>query len=500
MPASFLNGVEVIEVERGLQPFRVPRTAVIGLVGTAPMHLVSPTDRTVNKPMLVRSARDAARLFGTVKDSTGYTIPKALDAIAKQGGALVIVINVFDPARHRALGSDIATAGSHSVTNNLATVSTGAAHGLQPSDFVEITGFTGTLVPLNQSFVRVKTVPSSTTFTFDLTATAITSTASTDGTVRKITFAPATVLPSDIIGGTTATGRYGMEAFRDAMSLFNFAPKILISPSYSPLAGVREAMDVMARALRGVCIADMPAGTNVQDAIQSRGTSGPYNYNTGSSRMLITFPHLMVYDVATDTEEIQPYSQFLAGVIAASDTNRGYWWSPSNTEIDGIIGTEFPLTSDETDENSDANVLNEVGIVATYSSFGTGVLTWGNRSAMWPSNPNPKNFINVRRTADVIDETIKRNSRVFLARPIQAPLIEDVLDSVNAFLNTLAGIGAILPGAECTFNPDDNPVDQLALGKLKFQYAFMPPTPLERLTYESFVDINLLKNAFPATT
>src|SRR5229473_7402 len=92
MPASFLHGIEVIEVPNGPVPVSVVKSAVIGLVGSAPSLAVAP-----NTPTLVSSALDAAN-FGPI--IRGYTIPYALAAIQAQGAGQAIVVNVLDPTRH----------------------------------------------------------------------------------------------------------------------------------------------------------------------------------------------------------------------------------------------------------------------------------------------------------------------------------------------------------------------------------------------------------------
>ena len=38
MPASFLHGVETIEIEKGARTIKTVKTAVVGLVGTAPLE------------------------------------------------------------------------------------------------------------------------------------------------------------------------------------------------------------------------------------------------------------------------------------------------------------------------------------------------------------------------------------------------------------------------------------------------------------------------------
>lgn len=37
------------------------------------------------------------------------------------------------------------------------------------------------------------------------------------------------------------------------------------------------------------------------------------------------------------------------------------------------------------DPNSEANLLNEAGIITVFNSYGTGIRLWGNRSAAFPS-------------------------------------------------------------------------------------------------------------------
>ena len=104
MPASFLHGIEVLEVDSGPVPVTVVKSAVIGLVGTAPSWAVAAPASVpaINTPTLVSSARDAANFGPLVR---GYTIPYALAAIQNQGAGQAIVVNVFrsDPAFH--LGS-----------------------------------------------------------------------------------------------------------------------------------------------------------------------------------------------------------------------------------------------------------------------------------------------------------------------------------------------------------------------------------------------------------
>ncbi len=99
MPASFLHGVEVIELATGPAPITVVKSSVIGLVGTAPSWALAPSQTApgISTPTLVSSAQDAAKFGPAVQ---GYTIPYALNAMLNQGAGQAIVVNVFDITKH----------------------------------------------------------------------------------------------------------------------------------------------------------------------------------------------------------------------------------------------------------------------------------------------------------------------------------------------------------------------------------------------------------------
>ena len=406
MPASFLHGVETIEVQKGSVTIKTVKTAVIGLVGTAPISTVDADYKTVNEPVLILNEVDAAKYFG--ENTAGYTIPQALSAIFAQGSGIVIAVNVFDPSVHNAV---------------------------------------------------------------------------------------ADVSVSDINGSIDAlTGkRTGMKAFEDCYSLFGYYPKTIIAPVFCEDDAVVTQINTLCNKIRAMGIVDAPVGTTVQEAITARGPEGTINFNFASERLIFCYPHLKVYDSDADSEVIQPYSQWLAGVIAAKDIDKGYWWSPSNTEILGITGVEKQLTSMISDPSSEVNTLNEAGIVTVFNSYGSGLKTWGNRSSAYPTSTVPTNFINVRRTADILHESVEYSMLQFIDYPITNGLIDSICESVNAFIRTLIGRGALIDG-KCSYNPAKNSVEEIANGHLVFDIEFMPPTPAERITFESFINIQLLKS------
>ena len=474
MAANFLHGVETIELDIGPRPIRGVKTAVVGIVGTAPMLDVAAGDRTLNSFKLITNDRDARRYFGS--DRTGFSLPWALDAIFDQGnGPIVLAVNVLDPATH--------------VTEAADEVLTLDANGTVQLAHPQVSAL------VIKSSDGAATRALGTDYTVDLAEGKVTKVAGLV-TGDKATYNwldPSLITSADIIGEVDGAGdRTAMQSFLDTYQELGFYPKLLVNPGFSSANAVATEMQVMATKLRAIALIDAPIGTTVQDAITGRGPAGSINFNYSGDRMVLCYPHVKKYDPATDSELLRPMSPCLAGRFGATDQARGYWWSASNQEILGITGVEIKLTSMINDPTTETNLLNEAGIVTLFNSFGTGIRTWGNRSAAWPTLTHPRNFINIRRTADVIHESIEYSMLQFLDAPITDALIDAITESVNMFLRTLIMRGALIDG-KCLWDKSKNPYTEIALGHLTFDVIFMPPPPLERITFESFIDIKMLQ-------
>lgn len=468
MAANYLHGVETIELKKGPVPVQVVKSAVIGLVGIAPKG-------AKNTLTLVQSAQDAAQ-FGS--ELPGFTIPQALSAIMKQGAATILVVNVFDDT------ADVVevSAETKTITNGKAKLT------YAPIKDLVVTNNAGTTTFVKDTDYSIDEFGNLTVLNF----TSIPEASTIKATYKRLD--PTLIANADIIGTTNASDvSTGLQLFDKAFNLFGFTARILIAPGYSSINAIAVELIAKADKYRGHALLDAPAGTTVANAIAGRGPSGAINFYTSSKRAVLCYPMLKAYDTATDANQDRPYSQFLAGVIAATDLNEGYWVSPSNKEIKGIVGVERTITWAINDANTNANLLNEKGITTIAMGYGTGIRTWGNRSAAFPTFTDPSNFICVQRTADILHESLELAMLQFIDRPINNATIDAIKETVNAFMRTLIGRGALVDG-NCTYDPAKNPPTELAAGHLTFDLNFMPPTPAERITFESFIDINLLKS------
>jgi phage tail sheath protein FI len=470
MAANYLHGIETTEVENGPRAIRVVKSAVIALVGTAPIGPVNELTQSLNET-------DAAQ-FGS--HLTGFSIPEALEGIYDFGTGTVLVVNVLDPAVHR---TNVADQEKQFGDNELLQLEHGAlqlltiksADGVNTYDLG--TDYTVNMLTGRVTRLATGSIPANAQVKADYTHAD-----------------PSKVTPADIIGGVTVAGRRtGLKAFQDSYNLLGYFPKIFIAPGFSTLNSVSVELIISAVQLSAFTYVDAPIGTTVQQVIAGRGPAGAINFNTSSDRVRLCYPHVKVYDAATDGSRLQPLSIRAAGLRAKIDNDKGYWWSSSNQELVGVIGLERPLTARVDDANSEVNLLNENGITTVFNSFGTGLRLWGNRSAAWPTVTHMRNFENVRRTKDVVDESIRYSSLQFVDQPVTDSLLTSITESVNLFIRKLVGDEALL-GGECWYDPARNPQTELELGHVLFSYKLGVPVPFERGTFETEITGEYLVN------
>lgn len=299
--------------------------------------------------------------------------------------------------------------------------------------------------------------------------------------------APATAAAetlANVLGGVdAATGAYtGVHALLAARTALDVTPRILCAPGFThqrpedpQAAGTTLANPVVAELLgiaerlRAVVIADGPNGTDA-DALASRA-------DWGSPRIYLVDPWAKVMKGTAIVSE--PLSARVAGLIAKTDNDRGFWWSPSNQVLNGIIGLGRPVDFTLGDANCRANHLNENDVATVIRE--DGFRLWGNRTC----SDDPKwAFLSVRRTADMINDSLLRAHLWAVDRNITKTFLEDVTEGVNAYLRSLKAQGAIL-GGRCWPDPDLNSPANIAAGKVYFNFDFTPPYPAEHITFRS---------------
>lgn len=477
MPVQYLHGTEELPVEAGVREISVVRSSVIALVGTAPAG-------GQQSLILVQKNSDLAQ-FGAALP--GFTIPQSLKLIFANQPTQVLVVNVYDSAQAAVTKETVVIANGK---GKLANPQKGAlTTWYQSNGTTTVAAVLGTDYSIDV-FGNIKVL----------------STLLADATY-KITYNKydtSGIDAGDIIGNIDGDGiRTGMALFQQAYATFGFKPKQMIVPGYSNLVAVQAALATAAGGYKALYYTDAPIGTTLPDIQSSRGPAGPVDaFNVADKRDVLFYPMPLAYDEYSDTNIPQWYSAAYAGLVAYVDAQFGYHFSPSNHKIGGVVGLELPITFDISDQTgtTDANVLNSLGIVTIANSFGTGLLSWGNRNSSFPGNTAADSFIPNQRVRDMVEESIAFAMQPYMDLPLSVADIDSVIETVNTFFRELIGRDALVDGSNCKLDPDANTPTTLAAGQVTFFLTFMSPTPGERFTFKSFMDTSLLGNILAGVT
>ena len=492
MTTTFLHGVEVIEIQDGPRPISTVRSSVIGLIGTAPDSAVAATaklatGRSASNNAINITALEPGKAGNKIslwlKDPKGNSKPLSVSV-----SGLVITVSLATNARGAMTSTAAqviqaitahARAGALVKAENT-TGSTGAGVVMAFIKQTPLAGGKDEAFPLNTPVLiagnrreadqldtkgqGAGTLPAAIDDIFDQTGAMIV-------VIRVAEGANAAATKSHIIGGTAAGKYQGVHAFLGAEQAVHVVPRILVAPEFSQEQAVTAEMVGIAERLRSVIIAD---GPNTDDA-----AAIDYRKNFGSDRVFIVDPQVTVFDPTTNATVKRPASARVAGLMAKSDNERGFWWSPSNREINGITGTARPIDFALGDKNARANYLNEHEVATIIRK--DGYRLWGNRSC---SSDPIWAFLSVRRTADMINDSLLRAHLWAVDRNISRTYIEDVLEGVNAYLRHLRAIGAIINGRAWA-DPELNTPSEIQQGKVYIDFDFSANYPAEHITFRS---------------
>lgn len=493
MSAVFLHGVEVLEVEAGPRPVRTVRSGVVGVVGTAPgasgaVAAVLSTGRLAANTLLqyTATAGVAGNLISVNLVDPGTA--EATLAVAVSGSAITVTLATSAASAITstaaqvlaAINGDTDAAALVTVTHGTGSDGSGVAVPTRAAQF--LTGGADEPFPLNTPRLiagsraeaaklgATGTLPDALDGILDQIGAVVVVVRVAEGVDEAATLA-------NIVGGVNQVdgNLEGVHALAGAESVTGFAPRILIAPGWTHQrpSGARNPVVAelvgIAERLRAVIIADGPNTTD-EAAIAARE-------DWGSDRLFIVDPGVKVFEAGATTN--RPASPRVAGLIAKTDYDLGFWHSPSNKLVNGITGTARPVDFRLGDASSRANLLNEQEVATIVRE--TGFRLWGNRT----TSADPKfAFLSVRRTADIIADSLQRAHLWAVDRNITRTYVEEVTDSVNGYLRTLRDLGAIING-ECWADEDLNTPATIAQGKIYFNFDFTPPYPAEHVIFRS---------------
>lgn len=137
---------------------------------------------------------------------------------------------------------------------------------------------------------------------------------------------------------------------------------------------------------------------------------------------------------------VLPPSGAVVGIYAATDENRGVWKAPANVSLTALKGPTVNITSEEQESlNIDVDAGKSVNAIRAFT--GKGTLIWGARTLA--GNDNEWRYISVRRFFNMVEESVKKASAVFVFEPNDANTWVKVKAMIENFLTTQWKAGAL---------------------------------------------------------
>ncbi len=476
MPENFLHGPDVIEIPTGARPIRTVRSSVIGLVGGGVSDGVAARTEigAANaKLAFVAAAEGVAGNDITVRAVNPGTNNAAL-TITVAGKAITINLATDGTGAATSTATQVRTAFNASTPAaalaacNLGSGSTGASLYV-PHVATGLTGGVDTTFPLDRPVL----VTNPAGIDARLGATSYLGKA-LEAIYTQASGQVVVVVRTNNAEGD-ATEMTGVFALKRAQSDLELTPRIIVAEDASGDAVLSSVKSVCAslRAIAPVGISPADSG-NASDAMSWAGD----------------YANERIYPLWPFVNGGQDPAPFVAGAIARSDNDRGFWWSPSNFEVFGIKSLDQPVDFVLGDTACLANLLNEAKI-ATFIREG-GFRLWGNLTG----SVDPKwQFLCIRRTGDMINDSIKRGMLWAVDRGITTTFFEDVAESTNGYLRILKSQGAIL-GGKCWPTPGMNNAADIPLGKADFTFDWGGVYPAQTLTFRSVLTNDYIEEIF----
>jgi phage tail sheath protein FI len=246
-------------------------------------------------------------------------------------------------------------------------------------------------------------------------------------------------------GQTSKTGMYALEN----IDLFN----LLVIPPYKGADQYGNPQDVdyttVIKDAANYCVSrkaflliDAPTswqqsgtiGTIVSAMANPAGVLG-----TDSANAAVFYPRLLETDLATARTETFPTGGAVAGVFAATDTQRGVWKAPAGVSASLVGVTDLAVSLTDADNGQ----LNPLGVNCLRLKPSYGPVVWGARTLQGADAMGSQwKYIPVRRLALFLELSLYRGTQWVVFEPNDEPLWAQIRMNINAFMQNLFQQGA----------------------------------------------------------
>ena len=468
---AFQHGVRVSEQPTSLIAPVLGTAGLQVVFGTAPVNLAEDPYNVTNTPVIAYSWSEAVKKLGYSADYAKYTLCQSMYASFQLiGVAPVVFVNVLDPNKHK----KTIEAQTVSVEDMEATVK---VTGLL-LDTVKVSvpaGDSGTATLLVKGTDYLLSFDDDGQVLITLT-TAGAGAAATALSVEGTAIDPDAVKANDVIGVSATGGEKGFEVLRQVYPKLGMTPGLILAPGWSHIPDVGIVMAAKTEEINGyfrcegfVDIDSTSTGCTEYDKVKvAKESAGCTN-----KHIMALWPCIAV------GSSWFWYSAIMGALTAYVDANNDDVpnLSPSNKLI-GVTGTV--LADGETEvvlDQLQGNAVNSFGVTTAINV--NGWRTWGNRSACYPANTDPKDmWFCCRRFFSWWGNSFILTYFQKVDDPANVRLIETIVDTENIRGGAYVSAGKCAR-AEIKFNMDENPVTNLINGKLQFHQYLTPYPPAE---------------------
>ena len=486
---AFQHGVRTQEQPTSLVAPVLGTAGLQVVFGTAPVNLADDPYKATNIPIIAYSWGEAVSQLGFSEEKGEdshyrYTLCASMYACFKLiGVAPVIFVNVLDPTKHKKKNepAEVAVEDMEAIvpiTGILLDTVKISAKGTGDGAAVSLKEYEDYLLSFDDDGKLMVT----------LIASGAGAAADTL-VVESTSIDPDAVDADDVIGVSATGGEKGMEVVRQVYPRFAMTPGLLLAPGWSHIPDVGIVLAAKCQEINGyfncegfIDINSKDSGcTRYSDVKMAKEAAGCTN-----KRIMALWPCIQV-----GSRKFW-YSAIMGALTAYVDANNDDVpnLSPSNKLI-GITGTVlgdavYTPKEDGTGGTWDKEVVLDQLQGNAVNSFGvttainvTGWRTWGNRTAAYPANTDPKDmWFCCRRFFSWWGNSFILTYFQKVDDPANRILIESICDTENIRGKAYVSQGKCAR-AEIVFIADENPVTSLIDGKLQFHQYLTPYPPAE---------------------
>ncbi|SHO50070.1 phage tail sheath family protein [Anaerocolumna xylanovorans] len=439
------------------------------VIGTAPVNMAEDPYNTVGKPFVVYNKPAAISAVGYSTDFEKYTLCQSIYATFDVFAvAPLILINVLDPTKH--VKAELSK--EYNVVGGKVTIDeTGIL--LDQLSIASKDG--GTTYVADTDYVTSFNSDGTVSVAISKTGTAK---AATEIKATFVQIDPDAVTYEDVIGSYNLQTRIrtGMELIGQVYPKYGVVPSLLLAPGWSHIPAVNLALNAKAKLISSLFTAKAVSDLDTSEG-KAEGMEDVKEYKDGnaySDRDTIPlWPMVGVGDYKYYySAQMAAHMQYLAASNSGVPSK-----SPSNKDIK-ITGLYTKAGEEVFMEMDEANdFCNACGVVTAINM--NGWKCWGNNTAAYPSTSDPiDRWINIVTIFDYIENNFKLTFFQNVDDLTNYRLIDEVVSGFNIQLNGLQGSDDIA-GGEISFDHDENPINNILAGHIKFHTRIGGYTPAE---------------------